>query len=149
MSLNPTDAARSLEAMRQSREKLAAAAGCPPERHLAFAGLLGALVASQAAPPFGTLAIEAALIVTVPLIMLWDRRRTGMFINGYRNGRTRPLTLAMLAFALAVGALGVWLKHGLGLWWGPIPCGIVVAVGAYVASARWMRVYRRELSETP
>lgn len=149
MSLNPTEAAQSLEAMRTSREKLAAAANCPPERTLAFAGLLGALVASQAAPPPGTLAIEAALMLAVPLILLWDRRRTGMFINGYRNGRTRPLTFGLLAFALALGALGVWMKHGVGLWWGPIPCGIVVAAVAYVASERWMRIYRRELSETP
>lgn len=149
MSLNPTDAAQSLEAMRQSREKLAAAADCPPERHLAFALALGALVACQAAPVWGVFTVEAIVLAGIPLVILWDRRRTGMFINGYRNGRTRPLTFAMLAFALALGALGVWLKLSRGVWWAPLPCGAVVAAGAWWASARWMRIYRRELSETP
>lgn len=149
MDMNSAEAAQSLEAMRVSREKLAAAAGCPPERHAAFALALGALVASQAAPVWGVFATEAVVLAAIPLVILWDRRRTGMFINGYRNGRTRPLTFAMLGFALALGALGVWLKLAHGVWWAPLPCGAAVAAGAWWASSRWMRIYRRELSETP
>jgi len=149
MTIESTEAAAALAAMRQSRERLAAAANCPPARHLAFAGILGGLVASQAAPPFATMAIEAVLLVCVALVVLWDRRRTGMFINGYRAGRTRLVTFGMLAFALVVLALTTWLKETWGLVWAPIVGGVVVAAAAYYGSAAWQRIYLRELRETP
>ena len=149
MTIEADQAAAALEAMRASRERLAAAANCPPARHLAFAGLMGAMVASQAAPPMATIAIEALLLVGVGLLLAWDRRRTGMFINGYRVGRTQPVTLSLLLFALAMLAVGIWLKAENGLVWAPLACGLVVAVVSYVASAFWQRIYRHELQELP
>lgn len=149
MSTSSTEAAQALAAMRESRAQLAAAATCPPERHLAFSGLLGGLVASQAAPTPWPLVIEGVLLAGVGLVVIWDRRRTGMFINGYRAGRTRPLTFSLLAVALSLLALGIWLKVDRGLFWAPIACGAVVAVVSYFASAFWQRIYRRELQETP
>jgi hypothetical protein len=149
MTIESTEAAAALDAMRQSRERLAAAANCPPARHLAFAGILGGLVASQAAPPFATMAIEAVLLVGVALVVLWDRRRTGMFINGYRAGRTRLVTFGMLGFALVVLALTTWLKIEQHMIWAPVVGGLVVAAAAYYGSAAWQRIYLRELRETP
>jgi DMSO/TMAO reductase YedYZ heme-binding membrane subunit len=149
MTIESTEAAAALAAMRESRERLAAAADCPPARHLAFAGVLGGLVASQAAPPFATMAIEALLFAGVGLIVLWDRRRTGMFINGYRAGRTRMVTFGLLAFALVVMALTAWLKFERNMIWAPIVGGLVVAAAAYYGSIAWQRVYLRELRETP
>src|SRR5579859_2493670 len=109
--MTPTsDADAALAAMRESRERLAQAVDCPPERHLVFALLLGGLVAGQAAPPLGAIAIECLLLAGVLAVIAWDRRRTGMFINGYRAGRTRYVTLALLLFALAALALTLWLK---------------------------------------
>lgn len=147
--MNADEAADALAAMQQSRERLAAAANCPPERHLVFAGIMGGLVACQAAPPIWTIGIEAVLFAAIGLVFLWDRKRTGMFINGYRAGRTRPLTFSLLALALTVGAIGVWLKLSYGLVWAPVVAGAVVAVAAYLMSAAWQRIYRRELQETP
>ena len=145
--MKSAEAAAALSAMQQSRERLAAAADCPPQRHLAFALLLGGVVAAQAAPPTWTLVIEGLLGLGVAAVIAWDRKRTGMFINGYRAGRTRPLTFAMLFMALALGALGVWLKHGLGLVWAPVVCGVAVTAVAYMMSAVWQRIYRRELRD--
>jgi len=145
--MKSAEAAAALSAMQQSRERLAAAADCPPQRHLAFALLLGGVVAAQAAPPTWTLVIEGLLGLGVAAVIAWDRKRTGMFINGYRAGRTRPLTFAMLLVFIAFDALGVWLKHGLGLVWAPLVCAVVVAVLAYVMSAYWQRIYRRELRD--
>ena len=145
--MDASEAADALSAMQASRDRLAALANCPPQRHLAFAALLGGLVACQAAPPTAVLLFEAVFMVGVALIVLWDRRRTGMFINGYRAGRTRPLTFALLAITLALGALGVWLKEERGVVWAPIPCGIAVAIVAYGMSALWQNIYRRELRD--
>jgi hypothetical protein len=147
--MEAAEAAAALSAMQESRARLAAAANCPPERHLAFAGLLGGLVASQAAPPFVTMGLEALFALGVGLLFLWDRKRTGMFINGYRAGRTRPLTFSLLAVALSLGALGVWLKESYGIVWAPVPCGVVVGVAAYFMSAAWQNIYRRELRDMP
>src|SRR5271168_2566111 len=121
MPIQADEAAAALSAMQASRENLAKAAAmsCPPERHLAFAGLMGGLVASQAADGVVVLALEAALICGVALVIMWDRRRTGMFINGYRAGPTRPITFAMLALALSTLALCDWLKFGQGIGWAP------------------------------
>jgi hypothetical protein len=147
--MEATEAAAALSAMQESRSRLAAAANCPPERHLVFAGLLGGLVASQVAPPFVTMGLEALFAVGVGLVVMWDRKRTGMFINGYRAGRTRVMTFCLLAVALSLGAVGIWLKEGYGLIWAPIACGFVVAIAAYFMSAAWQNIYRRELRDLP
>jgi hypothetical protein len=143
------EAAAALAAMRESRERLARAIDCPPERHLAFAALMGGLVACQAAAPMFTLLIEAALLVGLVLLIAWDRRRTGMFINGYRAGRTIYVTLALLVFTLAMLGLTVWLKEEHGLVWAPLAGGALVAAVAYPASTIWQRIYLRELRRAP
>lgn len=149
MNTTSSDAEAALAAMRQSRERLAAAANCPPERHLAFAGMLGGLVAIQAAPTPWVFAGEGALLLAVAAVVAWDRRRTGMFINGYRAGRTRGLTFALLAFTLINLAIGVWFKMERGILWPAVACGVLVTVVAFLASRWWQRIYRRELNETP
>jgi hypothetical protein len=149
MTLDAKQAADALEAMRVSRERLAAAANCPPARHLAFAAVLGGMVAAQAAPSIFATLIEAMLMVGIALIVAWDRKRTGMFINGYRAGRTQGLTFGLLFFSLAILALVVWLKLERGLVWPALAGGAVVAVVAYVASTVWQNIYLRELRETP
>lgn len=149
MSLSSTEAAQALEALRRSRAELAAAANCPPLRHLAFAGLLGGITAGQAAPLPWPLLIEAFLLGGVGLVVIWDRQRTGMFINGYRSGRTRPLTFTLLGVTLALLALALWMKDGMGLVWAPLACGAATTLIAYYASRWWQRIYKRELEETP
>ena len=143
------EAAAALAAMRESRERLAQAVDCPPQRHLAFAGLLGTLVAAQAAPPLIGIAIEMLVLVGILAVIAWDRRRTGMFINGYRAGATRFVTFALLAFALTSLCLGIWLKEDEHVAWAPLALGALVAVVAYYASALWQRIYLRELRRTP
>ncbi len=147
--MDRSEAEGALAKMQESRARLAAAASCPPERHLAFAAIMGTLVASQAAPVAGTFAIEALCFLSIGLVLLWDRRRTGMFISGYRRGRTRPLTFALLAVLLVIGGFGVWLKFAKGFWWAPILAGLAVTVVSFVASRAWQRIYRAELQTMP
>jgi hypothetical protein len=145
MSTSSTDAAEALAAMRASQARLAAAADCPPARHLAFGAVMGCLVATPALPTLYTLVAEAVLIVCVALIVRWDRRRTGMFINGYRSGRTRPITFAMLAIFLALYLASVWLARERGIHWAPVAIGVLTAGLAYYASILWQRAFRREM----
>ena len=149
MSTQADEATAALAAMQESRERLAAAANCPPARHLAFAGLMGGLVAAQGAPEPLNFACDALLLIGVALVIMWDRRRTGMFINGYRAGPTRPVTFGLLAFTLATMGLCDWLMFFRGVAWAPFVGGAVVALVAYFASSIWQRIYLRDLRAAP
>ena len=145
MQPSSTEAAEALAAMRASQARLAQAADCPPERHLAFAVLMGGIIATPALPfPYAILA-EGVLLLGVGLVIRWDRRRTGMFINGYRAGRTRPLTFLLVAVVAALYIAGVWLVRDRGIWWAPLATGAVAAGVGYYASVVWQRIFRREM----
>jgi hypothetical protein len=145
MQPSSTEAAEALATMRASQARLAQAADCPPERHLAFAVVMGGLVATPVLPSFYAIIAEGVLLLGVALIVRWDRRRTGMFINGYRAGRTRPLTFLLLAAVLVLYMAGFWLVRDRGIWWGPLATGTVAAGVGYYASVVWKRVFRREM----
>lgn len=68
-----------------------------------------------------------------------------MFINGYRAGRTRPLTFLLVAVFVALYAAGVWLVRDRGIWWGPLVTGAVGGAIGYYFSILWQRVFRREM----
>jgi hypothetical protein len=145
MQPSSAEAAEALSAMRASQARLALAADCPPARHLAFAGLMGGIIATPALPfPYAILA-EGVLLLGVGLVVRWDRRRTGMFINGYRAGRTRPLTFLMLAVVLVLYMTGFWLVRERGIWWAPLATGAIAAGAGYYMSILWQRVFRREM----
>src|ERR1700761_9639643 len=148
MSTQADEATAALTAMQESRERLAGAGSWPPARHLAFAGLMGGLVAAQGVPDPLNFACDALLLAGVALVVMWDRRRTGMFINGYRAGPTRPVTFGLLAFTLATMGLCDWLMFR-GVAWAPFAGGVVVAIVAYFASSIWQRIYLRDLRAAP
>lgn len=140
------EARAALDGMDAAKRELAlSAANCPPWRHAAFGGLLALLVVSQGfQQPW-----QAAMFVLAMAGVAWlatdDRRRYGLFVNGYRRGRTLPVTLALLGATLAAMAgefhartaeLSLGTKLGIGA------IEFVLAVAASVAFAR---IYRREL----
>lgn len=145
MDYSSDTAAEALAFIEQSRVRLAAASGTPWTRHLAFAGLMAALVASPAVPLPGRFIVFAVIAAAMPLIIRWDRRRMGMFINGYRSGRTRLVTAAILLAVLPLYVLAIWLVTERGIGWAPLPLAVVALGGAYAGSVWWCRVFRREM----
>jgi hypothetical protein len=140
-----TEAAEALAAMQASQARLATAADCPPERHLIFGTLIGALVLTPALPTPLMFALEAVVLIGIGLVVRWDRRRTGMFINGYRRGKTRWVTFSMLAAFLALYAASTLFAFDWHLPWGSVACGVITAIMGYFASVQWQRVFRREM----
>ncbi len=149
MSLDPSNAAGALEAARDSRRRFALEqAHWPLSRHAAFGVLIAGLAAAQAAPlPFNVLA-DAALACTAAGVAAVDRKRRGVFINGWRSGRTLWVTLVMVGLATVLGLFGLWLSLERGLAWAPIAIGAVLLPVGTVASKVWEQVYRRELQES-
>lgn len=144
--MNPIEARAALDNIDAAQRELALKnTQYPLWRHAAFGAVMGALVLS----PGLALPYQMALLAIASAGVAWlaadDRRRYGVFINGYRKGRTLPLTLAMVAaLLLAVGGEIYARVEGLQL---AIKLGVagfafVVAMGA---SLWWTRIYRREL----
>lgn len=139
------DPAASLRAVRQGRENLLAAVDCPPSRHFAFAALIGCYVAMPALALPARIAALALIVVSIALVVRWDKRRMGMFVSGYRAGRTRRVAAAMLAVVLPMYMLGNWLADEDGLRWPALAMAMPAAIFGYAMSGVWMRVFRREM----
>ena len=146
MSAEPFEAAAALAAMRDSRARIAAKNVCPPWRHALFAGALSGVVAAQAAPMRVFFAIVAAILVGAIAVFLVMRARQGVFINGWRAGATRGVSLAIFGVYMAIYTTTWWLKLERGLWAAPLVGAAVLFPLAWYASRRWMQVYRAELA---
>jgi hypothetical protein len=145
MNTEAPSAAEALAFIDQSRAKLAAASETPVSRHLAFAGLIALLFASPVLPLEWRFVALLVPLVGVALIVRWDRRRMGMFINGYRAGRTRWVALPVLVVIEALYALSYWLVVERHTNWAAAPLAVVATVVAYVGSVWWCDVFRREM----
>jgi hypothetical protein len=134
-----------LDAKGSAERDLAAVVTCPPWRHLAFGLLMGGVVATPAFPLVPRFAILAAILVAIALIIRSDRKRLGVFINGYRRGKTRIVTFGMLAVELGLYWISVrrGLDHDDQLT--PLLLALVAVVLATAASVLWQRVFAREL----
>lgn len=143
--METSEAMSALEAKRQAEAQMARAANCPPWRHAMFGLLMGALVASVAFDTPIRFAIMAAILVSIPLIIHSDRKRMGMFIYGYRRGKTRYVIAGYLA--LWIPLYGFAVHYGLDLHNRVVPLvlGVVAGMIGVVASMMWQRVFVREM----
>ena len=138
------DARAALAAKGQAERDLAKAADCPPWRHAVFGAVMGALVASPALPlplRFGVLVL---VLLSIAAIVASDRRRTGMFVNGYRRGKTLIVTGVMLVVLtglyLASARAGIAGDSEM-----PLLLGAIAFVAAITGSVVWQRVFVAEL----
>ena len=143
--MNTLDARSALAAKQHAEAQMAKAAECPPWRHAVFGLLMGGLIASFAFEFAIRTAILVLVLACIPIIVHSDRKRMGMFINGYRRGKTR---------LVAFGLLALWLPlYGLSVYYGldrhdhvtPLLLGLVGFVMAVAGSVIWQRVFVREM----
>ena len=139
------DARSALEAKHYAEAQMAKAANCPPWRHAIFGLMMGGLVATPAFALPVRIAILVALLAVIPIIVLSDRKRMGMFINGYRRGKTRIVALGILAIELSLYAFAVvrGLDHNDHTT--PLLLGVVGAIIGVFGSMLWQRVFVREM----
>ena len=107
---------------------------------------MGTLVGCPAVPLPWRFGVMAAILCGVALVIRWDRRRTGMFVNGYRAGRTRKVTLAALAFCLSLYGISVWFADGRHMIWPSLALGLTALVVAWLASRYWCAIFEREMT---
>ena len=142
--MNADEANAALDAVTQANRSLAAVSAAPLWRHAAFGLVMALLMLSAALDHRLRLVPWLASMVGVGLLVWWDRRQTGMFVNGYRRGRTLPLTIALLVamLALAVAAVRLSASGEPLLAFLTVPVAFVIAL---VTSLWWERIFLREL----
>jgi hypothetical protein len=134
-----------LAAKGRAEQDLARIALCPPWRHAAFAAVMAALVAAPAVTMPLRMGLLAAIFAAIALIVQSDRRRLGVFINGYRRGKTRLVTFPMLAVILGMYFASSYFAE---FHHRPAISLILAAVSfvvGYFGSLLWQRVFKHEL----
>jgi hypothetical protein len=144
---SPTDAAEALAAVHAARRQVLQGdrARWPWRRHAVFAAVVSGCLAANAAPPAPALAIDLALAIVVGVTIAVDRARTGVFVNGWRAGPTRPVVMGICLLYLGLQAVCLWLKFDRGLWQAPLAGGAVLFPAALFGSKLRERIYRRDL----
>ncbi len=147
MSIDPPEAQAALADLSASRSRLAAGYGrWPWSRHAAFAGLLSVLTAVQGLPlPFNVIG-DAFVALGAAAVVAQDRRR-GVFVNGWRKGRTQWIAFTCALLATAAGLFGLWLSRDRGLTFAPVVMGVALFPVGLIASKLWEHIYRREMEQ--
>ena len=139
------EARSALDAKQFAEAQMARAATCPPWRHGVFGLMMGGLVASPAFEMPVRMGILTALLLLIPVIIHSDRKRMGMFINGYRRGKTRVVAIGILVVELSLYAVAVvrGLDHHDSVT--PLVLGAAGVVIGTIGSMIWQRVFVREM----
>lgn len=140
-------ASQALEAARTARAQVAARADCPPLMHAIFAALMAAMVASQSLPSPLNAAALAPSLAAIAALVVYQRKRYGFFVNGYRKGRTRWVALSLLGIVEVLLFASIWLKVERGLVWAPLAAGVLVFPIALFGSYRWQAAYKADLAQ--
>jgi hypothetical protein len=145
MTTAAEEARLALMAKGTAEQNLARLSLCPPWRHAAFAAVMAATVATPACQMPLRFVPLVLILLAVALIVRSDRRRLGVFINGYRRGKTRLVTFPMLAVILVFYAASSYfgdMRHQPAI-------SMALAIAAfgigYGGSVIWQRVFVREL----
>lgn len=134
-------------ALQAANAKLAEQAHWPWSRHAAYGAVVGGMVAAQGfMPPLSTVFV-AACVCAVAAIVAADRAKRGVWISGWRGGRTRWVTVLSLIIGIGGMFAALWLNVDMHMPWASFALGGVVFVVAVLLSKLWERIYRRELEQ--
>ncbi len=141
----PAQARAALDRVGMTRAQMVAICNCPPWRHAAFgvifAILIGSISISSAAQIVGTIMVLAL----TAFLVVHDRWRYGVFVNGYRRGATLPLTLVYVGVVIALVAAAMHMRLNDFSPWSKLALAAIAFALATTVSVKWSRVFRREL----
>ena len=144
--MDRNEAREALDAVARSDRRMVGHTRWPLWRHAAFGAVQAMLVLAWGVP----LPAMAALIMLAIGAMFWimrdDRRRYGMFVDGWSSDAARPATLAGVAIFLLGLAAIIFLGEGPNRW-SPVVgvVTIIVFAGSTLLSLWWQKLYHDDM----
>ena len=143
--MNPNDAAAALAEVDRTQSRLAERARWPFHRHAMFGLAEGLIVAGVAQPVTQAGAMIVAAMALIAVCVAEDRRRDGMFVSGWQAGPTRPLTILLTLFVVAMAVGAAIVRDGTNAQPIGFLLGAVTFAVCTAASLRWEKIYRAAL----
>ena len=143
--MDKIDAAASLDAVHETRERLAQRMHWPLWRHAATGVFLAVILLGQALPTEYGLIVTALCLLPILAIIAHDKKAYGMFVSGYQKGRTGWVIAAILVLFFAAF---LWVMFGMTdplsdpRFWA---LEAVVLIVATALSYLWAKIYREDL----
>ena len=144
--MNPHEAQAALAGVCSAEASLAdKVAHCPPWRHAAFGAIFAVLIGSIAISATAQIVGTVIVLASIAVLMRSDRKRYGVFINGYRRGATLPLTLTYVAVMIGLVAAAMYLRINDFSAWSKAALAVIAFALASLFSVKWSSVFRKEL----
>lgn len=146
-SLDPAEAAQQLAGLQQTNAEMARRAVAPRWYHPALGGLAGMLIASNALSSGFRAAAFLLFFAGLVLLVQAYRRHTGLWVSGWRAGRTRWVsgTLGAVMLLVSLGSMVVAREHDFPAAY--LIGGGIVAAACTIAGPLWETAFRRDLAD--
>lgn len=141
------DALRMLAEVKTANAEMAERAKAPVWYHPTLGLLMGGLAAVQAAPVAWQYGYFLVVGLGVWLLVKAYMRKTGMWVYGYRAGRTRIVAVTLATISAVTMLTSGWLFHFKQITFAPFVAGAIIAVTATIAGFVWEAAFRRDVRE--
>lgn len=141
------DALRMLAEVEAANADIAERAKAPTWYHPALGLLVGGLIAVQGQPIPVMIGFYVLYAIGLVLLVRAYKRRTGMWVSGYRAGRTRWVAVGLATLAMVAGLISIWLLRERGLTAAPLVFGAIVAVIVTIGGFVWEAAFRADLRD--
>ncbi len=146
-SIDPAEAARMLAEVEAANADLARRARAPVWYHPVLGLLLGGLVAVQGQSIPLMLGFYLVFLVGLALLVRAYKRHTGLWVSGYRAGRTRWVAVGLAVLTALTLPASAWLVCAHDLTAAPFVLGAVAAVVVTIGGFVWEAAFRRDLRD--
>ncbi|HEY8004559.1 MAG TPA: hypothetical protein VIE16_10045 [Phenylobacterium sp.] len=146
--MSPITETERLEALSQiaaANREMADRAKAPGWYHWTLGLLIGGIVAVQEAPGLWMLAYYPVFIAGLVFLMRAYKRHTGMWIPGYRAGRTRWVAVGGAVVFAGLMLAAVWLRREMQVQGACLAAGAIAALLVTAQGYLWEKAYRRDL----
>ena len=140
MEREQLDAQAALAAIAGQRHEAAERLVTPWWYHPTLGVLVGALVASQAAPTTVRIPVLVGFFVGLAVLVRAYQRLPGLWVSGYRRGPAGRVTVALVVANLAAVLVAILL----GGWWA-VAAGVAVVGATIVLGRAFDEALRAEL----
>jgi hypothetical protein len=141
------DALRMLAEIKAANTGMAERLKAPTWYHPALGLLTGGLAAVQAAPVIWMYVYYVVFGLGLVVLVRSYMRKTGMWVSGYRAGRTRIVAVSLAVITGALMVNSAWLFRSKHLTWVPLVTAVVLAVIVTIAGFVWEAAFRKDMRE--